>query len=100
MKPKSKEFKINLFGTLFEIVWSIKITKKVPRYVTVKPDTRWIYAGARLKVHSVYMEEGQFDEPGTGRHLRLSLIGTEFEYRNGGVQTTTVIQEKDLILEY
>ncbi len=87
---------INLFGTLFEIKISAKVTKKVPKYATVKPNTTWIYAGHRLKVESVYMQESHFDEPGSGRYLRLSLRGTAFESKH----KNTVIQEKDLVLHY
>jgi len=66
-------------------------------YGTVKPETAWIYAGLRLKVNSVYIEKNIFDLT-SGRNLRLSLLGTEFEGRHIG--NDTVIWEKDLIMDY
>lgn len=66
-------------------------------YGTVKPETAWIYAGLRLKVNSVYIEKNEFDLT-SGRNLRLSLLGTEFEGKH--LSNDTVIWEKDLIMDY
>jgi hypothetical protein len=101
MKTGIKEFKINLFGTLYELTFQIRITKKVPRYAIVKKDTNWIYAGHRLKVDSVYIEHNKWS-PERGRKLRLSLLGTEWgkSGNNPKGYSSTVIDEIDLILEY
>jgi hypothetical protein len=90
-----KTFKIRLFGTLYEI--NVKITKRLPRFATVKADTKWIYAGHRFKVKDLYMESNRF-APERGRSLRISLEGTKFETEKG--YKSTVIDEIDLILEY
>ncbi len=94
-------FKIRIFGTLYEINVTIKITKRLPKYATVKPETKWIYAGHRFKVDGVYMEYNRFS-PERGRTLEISLIGTKWgksEENPKGYQRT-VIDEIDLILEY
>ncbi len=96
-----KHFKFNLFGTLYEIQFTVKITKRVPKFVTVKPDTKWIYAGETLKVDSVYSEGNEKFGETKGRYLRLSLLNTKFNERpDGSKYTTTVIHEKDLIPHY
>lgn len=94
-----KKFKFNLFNTLYDLNINLKVTKKVPRYATVKPDSDWVYAGMKLKVDSVYIEKDRMGD----RHLRLSLEGTEFGpggSRVGYGYPNTVIREKDLILHY
>ncbi len=97
-----KDFKFNLFNTIYEITFSVKVTKRVPKYATVKPDSKWVYKGLKLKVDSVYLESNHF-HPEYGRSLRLSLQGTEFGpggSRFGYGYKSTVIPEKDLILHY
>jgi len=92
-----KEFKFNIFNTLYQITFSFKVTKRVPKYATVKPETKWIYAGYKLKVDSVYTE-AYHKAPERGRALRLSLEGTKFQVERG--YKSTVIDEIDLILHY
>jgi hypothetical protein len=94
-----KNYKFKIFGTLYEV--TIKVTKRVPRYATVKFDTKWIYAGHTFKVDSVYMESNRF-APERGRSLRLSLSGTKWgkSEQNPKGYTSTVIDEIDLILKY
>jgi hypothetical protein len=66
------------------------------QWATVKPETKWIYAGHRLKVESVNVESNRFRVE-DGRELRLSLVGTKFEKEHN--YTYTLIYERDLILE-
>lgn len=65
-------------------------------YATVKEGTGWIYGGHRLKVESVHLEKSYL-EPEYGRHLKLSLIGTNFTVNR--LHKYTIIWEKDLIVE-
>lgn len=65
-------------------------------FVTVKKDTKWIYAGHRLKVLSK-RPEGRFEE-GYGSQYKLCLKGTEFE-KKYPTSPYTFIYEMDLILE-
>lgn len=93
---KKKNIKINLFGTLYNLSIELEINKRVPKFVTVKPETKWIYAGHKFEVQSVYMENNRF-APERGRSLRIILEGTTFENRG---YKTTVIDEIDLIPHY
>lgn len=94
---KTKQLKFKLFNTLYEMTLSVKITKRVPKFVTVKSTTNWIYKGQRFKVNGVKYEVSKF-APEYGRTLEISLIGTEFEKSKG--YKYTFIPESDLILEY
>jgi hypothetical protein len=64
------------------------------RTATVKPDTKWVYAGHSLKVMGIYSVNwsgyGVYEDGSC--HLQLSLDGTEWLDRG-----YTVINEKDLI---
>lgn len=95
------KLKINLFRTLYDLNITLKVTKRVPKYVTVRSDTTWIYAGFKFKVDSVYMEETKYDDPGSGRKLRLLVSGSDYaKIHPESSYKTTVISERDLILHY
>lgn len=71
-----------------------KVLIECEEWATVKSETKWIYAGSRFKIDSVYVQKSQYN-PEFGRNLRLSLIGTSF----GDQHKSTVIWEKDLIID-
>lgn len=65
-------------------------------YAMVKPHTRWIYAGYRLKILRVDSINSCGDN---GFSYRLCLIGTKFEYDREYRNTETLIPGMDLIIE-
>lgn len=89
-----KHLKMMESGELKEGKYSVECEEV--KWATVKKDTKWIYAGHRLKVNRVNLQSNKY-RPEDGRELDLSLIGSEFEksrdYKN------TYIYEKDLDLE-
>jgi hypothetical protein len=89
-----KEFCV-LFGVKYSQVFKGRAKVKSKKQ-------KWIYEGSALPIIGLHTphKNGYGLYPDGTREFRLSLIGTEFEYRNGKRQKTTVIPETDLeILE-
>lgn len=59
---------------------------------------QWIYEGVELPIIGLYTTyiDGHGVYPDGTREFKLSLVGTEFEFRDGHQQKTTVIAETDL----
>lgn len=95
----------NIKKSILSICKAAKTLELRGKKAKVKEDTSWIYAGETLTIIEVYMvdsgEHGVY--PVGSLHLRLSLVGTKFEYSQSGRgkiyhNTSTVINTKDLIL--